>query len=203
MGPQGESGVNLPLPELPPVGDVTCLLGAWQNGDSAALNRLTDLLYGQLRAMADRHMRRESVGHTLQATALVHEAYARVVGADLDFHDRSHFLAVMSTQMRRILIDHAKAKHRDKRGGHAVPISLDDVPTVAADSNPLLLDLDEIIQALGRRDPRKEKVLEMLYFGGMTQPEIAEALGISLATVERDLRMARAWVKAQLGDDVT
>lgn len=190
--------MNQPLPEVPQIADITCLLGAWQNGDSAALNRLTDLLYAQLHAMADRHMRRESVGHTLQATALVHEAYARVVGAELNFQDRSHFLAVMSTQMRRILIDHAKAKHRDKRGGHAVPISLDDVPTVAADSNPLLLDLDEVIRALGRRDPRKEKVLEMLYFGGMSQPEIAAALGISLATVERDLRMARAWIKMQL-----
>lgn len=192
--------MNQPLPEVPQIADITCLLGAWQNGDSAALNRLTDLLYAQLHAMADRHMRRESVGHTLQATALVHEAYARVVGAELNFQDRSHFLAVMSTQMRRILIDHAKAKHRDKRGGHAVPISLDDVPTVAADSNPLLLDLDESIRALGRRDPRKEKVLEMLYFGGMTQPEIAEALDISLATVERDLRMARAWIKMQLNE---
>ncbi len=183
--------------------DVTRLLGAWQGGDSMALSRLAEVMYRHLHDMARRCMQRESGGHTLQATALVNEAYLRVAPVELPFRDRSHFLAVMANIMRRILIDHARSRHRDKRGGRAVPMSLDDIPTIAADSNPMLLDLDDAIRALGRTDARKEKVVEMLYFGGMTQAEIAEALGVSLATVERDIRMARAWIKAELGDDQT
>lgn len=198
-------GMSRPMVEVADdgagAGDITLLLGAWQNGDAAALSSLTAHLYAQLRAMAQGHMRRETPGHTLQATALIHEAYARIVDVELDFKNRSHFLAVMSTQMRRILVDHAKGKHRDKRGGGAPSVSLDDIPTVAADSHPLLPDLDDVMRALGQLDPRKEKVVEMTYFGGLTQAEIAEALGVSPATVDRDLRMARAWIKAQLGDD--
>lgn len=179
-------------------GEITQLLVRWRSGEPGAFEQLVHQVYGELHRISQRYMSRESGAHTLQATALVHEAYARIVGADVEFRDRAHFLAVMANVMRRILVDHAKAKHRAKRGGRDTPISLEDVATFGAEPDPAMLDLDEAIQALGRHDPRKEKVVELHYFGGLTQPEIAEALGISPATVDRDLRMARAWLRKEL-----
>lgn len=188
--------------------DTPTLTASSLAGNALATQRLTEALYSQLRAMAGRHMRQESPNHTLQATALVHEAYGRLIGADLPVQDRSHFLALMSMQMRRVLLDHARGKRRDKRGGDVVRVSIDEVATLAgavgagagagAGSDADLVQLDAALQALGRHDPRKERVLEMTYFGGMTQTEVAAALTISPATVDRDLRLARAWIRLQL-----
>src|SRR5690606_19077148 len=132
--------------------------------------------------------------HTLQATALVHEAYVRLAGADIDWKDRAHFMALSARMMRRILVDHAKASRRQKRGAGAVKVSLDEVVSVGAEPPPELLELDRALDKLSEIDERKAKAVELHFFGGLTYDETAEALGVSPATVARELRMARAWL---------
>jgi RNA polymerase sigma factor (TIGR02999 family) len=176
-------------------GEITELLNRWRDGDDTARNRLFERVYDELRALARRRMQGESPGHTLQPTALVHEVYERLADADVEWTGRTHFMAVAASAIRRLLVDHARARGRAKRGGEAIKISLDDASTIVDGSDPQLTDLDEALLALGRWDLRKERVLEMHYFGGLTQPQIAEAVGISAATVDRDLRLGRLWLK--------
>ncbi len=181
---------------------VTRLLSAWRAGDSNALQQLTPLVYEELRLLAHRYMRRERNSHTLQATAVVHEAFVRMVDLEVAWQDRTHFYAVAATLMRRILVDHAKGKHRAKRGGAALICSLEtsDLNRAAAiTAGPFdVLDIDETLEQLAKVDARLARTVELHYFGGLTCPEIATALKISEATVHRDLRLAKAWMLKEL-----
>ncbi|MGE5246633.1 MAG: ECF-type sigma factor, partial [Betaproteobacteria bacterium] len=148
---------------------------------------------------ASRLMRSERPGHTLQATALVHEAYARLVGGDASAGDRVHFMSLAARVMRRLLVDHARARRRAKRGGPQLVMTLSEVEAVAPGAVDRLVDIDEALGRLKALDVRKHSVVEMSVFGGMTHAEIAAVLGISIPTVERDARMARAWLRSELG----
>jgi RNA polymerase sigma factor (TIGR02999 family) len=177
---------------------VTRLLHEWQAGSDAALDRLLPVVYGELRRLARRALRGERSGHTLQTTALVHEAYLRLVGADVPWRDRVHFFAVAARCMRRVLVDHARARASDKRGGDVVRVTLTE--DLAADE-PTGLDLVALDQALGKletRDPRKAWTVEMHYFAGLTLEEIAELHGVAAVTVKKDLRFARAFLREAL-----
>lgn len=185
------------IPEPP--GDVTRLLDAWRNGDHSALDRLMPLVYDQLRDLASRQLGREATGHTLQTTALVHDAYLRLVGANVRWEDRKHFFAVAARAMRQVLVEHARERLRDKRGGGAAPLSLDEeIAAYAVERPAQLLDLDEALTRLAAMDDRKARVVELHYFTGLAYEEIAEVLEISPATVHRDLRMAKAWLQREL-----
>jgi RNA polymerase sigma factor (TIGR02999 family) len=183
---------------------VTRLLSAWRAGDASALQSLTPLVYEELRLLAHRYMRRERNSHTLQATAVVHEAFVRMVDMDVAWQDRNHFYAVAATLMRRILVDHAKSKHRTKRGGEAQLCSLEtsDLNTttamVAGNASYDVVDIDEALQQLAKVDGRLAHTIELHYFGGLTCPEIATTLNLSEATVHRDLRLAKAWMLKEL-----
>jgi RNA polymerase sigma factor (TIGR02999 family) len=178
---------------------VTRLLHAWRQGDRGALDDLMPIVYEALHGIAARLMRGERAGHTLQATALVHEAYARLVGGEASVVDRVHFMSLAARIMRRILVDHARGRRRVKRGGGAAPVTLVELEAVSPGSPERLLDIDAALRRLEAADPRKHRALEMSVFGGMTQSEIAETLDVSVPTVERDLRMARAWLRSELG----
>lgn len=173
---------------------VTVLLRRWRHGDEAALERLTPLIYDQLRRIAARYLRDEPPGHTWQATELVHESYLQLAGADVDWQDRAHFLAVAARQMRRLLVDHARNRRRIKRGGGAVAVTFEEGLLPAQSPDEDLLDLDSALERLAERDPRKAATLELHVFGGLSYDEIAAALDLSPATVNRALRFARAWV---------
>jgi RNA polymerase sigma factor (TIGR02999 family) len=182
----------------PPPHDVTQLLAAWQAGDESALERLMPLVYRELQDIASRYLGREDVGHTLQTTALVHEAYLRLVGSEQPWEGRRHFFAVAATTMRRILVDHARARRRIKRGSNPQRAELDQI-MAPGDTDPVdILALDEALTALSREDPRKARAVELHYFGGLTYAETAEALDVAEATVHRDLRFARAWLRSAL-----
>ena len=181
--------------------EVTRLLVRWRQGDAAALERLLPLIYDELHAMARRHMHGERPDHTLQTTALIHEAYLRLCGADVTWEGRVHFLAVAAQTMRRVLVDHARARGRDKRGAGAVPVTLDDAVAVSPERPDELLALDEALQRLSSLDERKAHAVELHYFGGMTYDETAAALEISAATVDRELRLAKAWLCKELRPD--
>lgn len=180
-------------------GRVTELLHRWRSGDERALDRLMPLVYEELRRLADRQMRTERPGHTLQPTALVNEAYMKLAGMDVGWEDRVHFMSLAARQMRRILIDHAKAGRRQKRGGGAMRVTLDESLVAATDSNEHLLALDEALTRLAEFDARKARAVELHFFGGLTYDETAAALGVSAATVDRDLRVAKAWLSGELG----
>jgi RNA polymerase sigma factor (TIGR02999 family) len=180
---------------------VTRLLVEWQEGRREAFDELLPHVYGELRRIAGHYMSDERSGHTLQATALVHEAYGRLVDADLDDVSRSRFLAVAARAMRNILVDHARGRGRVKRGGGRVAVTLDDACMVSAEPSADLIDLDEALSRLAVNDPRKAQVVELHYFGGMTYDEIAEALSISNATARLDMRIARAWLRSELEAD--
>ena len=182
---------------------VTRLLSQWQSGDSRALERLTPLIYEELRDRARRYMRRERPGHTLQATAVVHEAFVKLVEMNVSWQDRAHFFAVAARQMRRILVDHAKARCRSKRNGNTtgntdveILAELDSDPASAGDID--VLEIDEALQRLASHNPRLAEIVELHYFGGLTYQELAETLKVSEATVDRDLRLAKAWVLKQI-----
>lgn len=172
---------------------ITQLLASWRKGDQQALDQLTPIVYETLRRLSSRHLNNEQ-HRTLQATELVHEAFLNLVGADVNWQNRAHFFAVSSRLMRRLLIDRARARLRQKRGA-GMPLSDHDMDQLAEpDIEQDLLDLDDALTRLAGMEKRKSDVLELHYFGGMTYPEIAEALAISEATVDRDLRFAKAWV---------
>jgi RNA polymerase sigma factor (TIGR02999 family) len=181
---------------------VTRLLTKWRSGDADALQRLTPLVYEELRNLARRYMRRERAGHTLQATAVVNEAFVRLIGMDVPWHDRVHFFAVAARLMRRILVDHAKARSRAKRGGPITFASLDGTET---DSNAPstagqidVIEIDHALEQLAMHDARLAQIVELHYFGGLTYQETALALNISEATVHRDMRLAKAWILSQI-----
>jgi len=175
--------------------ELTLLLNRMQKGDRAAGDEAASRIYGELHRIASREMRRERPGHTLQTTALVNEAYMRLSAAgSLEIQSRGHFFAVASRQMRRILVDHARSAGAQRRGGGAMQIELDDAQAGAEGRGLDLLLLDESLQELERLDPRAAKVVELRYFGGYTDKEVLEALGVSLATVRRDWEYARSWL---------
>ena len=178
---------------------VTMLLHHWRAGDKAALERLTPMIYEDLRRIAARALRSERSGHTLQATALVHEAFARLVDADVAWQDRAHFFAIAARLMRRILTDYGRARQRDKRGGGMRPVTLHEAGETPCETDRLV-EIDDALERLARIDQRKSDVLVLHFFGGMTYDEMAEALGISPATVDRDLRLAKAWLANELAD---
>jgi RNA polymerase sigma factor (TIGR02999 family) len=177
---------------------VSQLLRQSRNGDRAAFDELIPIVYEQLHRLAAHVFRAENPGHTLRTTALVHEAYLRLAGADVDWNDRMHFYAVAARVMRRILVDHAKGQAREKRGGAAERVSLEAGLDVGAQAPAQLLDLDQALTKLAARDQRKSEVIELLFFGGLTYDEAAEALHISPATLHRELQMAKAWLHNEL-----
>jgi RNA polymerase sigma factor (TIGR02999 family) len=182
------------------VHDVTGLLQSWRQGDAAALDRLVPLVYDELRRVARAHLRRESSGHTLQATALVHEVFLRLVAADhMTPTSRIHFFAISARLMRQILVDHARRKRADKRGGGATMVSLNEAAAAAAQTSSVdVLALDEALDALSLFDARQCRVVELRFFAGLNIPETADALGVSAATVEREWAMAKAWLYQRL-----
>ena len=179
--------------------DVTELLLSWRQGDAEAFDRLVPLVYDELRLVARRHLQREQPGHALQATALVHEVYLRLVDVErLTLKNRTHFFAVAAKLMRQILVDHARRQHADKRGGGATLLSLDDVAPAARPVSVEVLALDEALAALASIDGRQSQVVELRYFAGLSIDEAAEALGMSPATVEREWAFAKAWLFRRL-----
>jgi RNA polymerase sigma factor (TIGR02999 family) len=185
--------------------EITTLLRAWSRGDSAALDRLTPLLYEELRHLAQRYMRNERAGHTLQATALANEAYLRLVDVKgVDWQDRGHFLAVSAQIMRRILVDAARARASVKRGGqlkrvdHSTAIDFDQLPAAGSDRAAELCALDDALNSLSRMDARRAQVIELRFFGGLTVEETADVLKTSPQTVMRDWKIARAWLAREL-----
>jgi RNA polymerase sigma factor (TIGR02999 family) len=184
---------------IPPPNEITERLIAWGAGDMAALDQLVPIVYQELRRMAGNYLRQENPGHTLQPTALVHEAWLRLVDqARVDWRNRAQFFGVAAQMMRRILVDHAKAKHREKRGGEAVKLSLDDVINLSRERAVDLLALDDALDELTRVDERKGRVVELRYFGGFSVAETAQILEVSPETVMRDWKMAKAWLYQQI-----
>jgi RNA polymerase sigma factor (TIGR02999 family) len=159
------------------------------------------IVYPQLRSLASRYMSGEKPCHTLSATGLVHEAYLKILGSEVPWSDRVHFFAVSARVMRHILVDHAKANRREKRGGSAAKISLEDAVVISSEPEECLLDLDRALRSLSELDQRKADLVELRYFGGMSQTEAAEVLNISEATAHRDLRMATAWLYRALNQN--
>src|SRR6185369_5101916 len=178
--------------------EVTQLLLAWRGGDKAAFDRLLPLVYGELRRLAHHYMGGERRDHLLQTTALVHDAYVRMVGMERDWEGRRHFFAVAAQTMRRVLVDLARRREADKRGAGAVFVPLCDGDGPAQERSADLLHLDDALTALERFDLRKSQVVELRFFGGLTIEETAETLGLSHATVERDLKLARAWLRKEM-----
>jgi RNA polymerase sigma-70 factor, ECF subfamily len=179
---------------------VTLLLKAWSGGNQEALRDLTSRVYPELRRMAAKYMRKERSGDSLQATALVHEVFLRLVEVDnVSWQDRAHFFAVSANMMRRILVDRARAKNMAKRGNVAVHVNLDDAPDIASDSRDReMVAIDDALNELAEVDPRKAKVIELRFFGGLSVEETAEVLKISPQSVMRDWKMASAWLLAEV-----
>jgi RNA polymerase sigma-70 factor, ECF subfamily len=181
---------------------ITLILKDLAGGDKEALNRLMPLVYAELRRLADGYLRNERPGNTLQPTALVHEAYLRLIKQDQpDFRSRSHFLAIASHIMRQILIDHARQRNAGKRGGGSLKFSLDEGMNAAIERPSIMLAIDDALQELERHDPMKTKLIEMRFFGGLTAEESAEALNLPVQKVRSELRVAQAWLQRELGPE--
>jgi RNA polymerase sigma-70 factor (ECF subfamily) len=182
--------------------EVTRLLQAWRAGDDAALEQLMPLVYDELHRLARRYMAAEQSGHTLQTTALVHEAYLRLVDAKgIDWQNRAHFFAICARLMRRILVDFARSRNYQKREGNFAHIQLEEAATVSAVVGSELLAVDEALKQLAAVDTRKSEVVEMRFFGGLTVEEIAAALQVSSETVMRDWKLAKAWLLRELSHE--
>jgi RNA polymerase sigma factor (TIGR02999 family) len=180
---------------------VTSLLQGWRGGDVAALDQLVPIIYQELHRQAQRYLRRESPGHTLQTTALVHEAYLRLVDQrEARWQNRAQFFGVAAQLMRRILVDHARRHQAAKRGGSAIQVPFEEGAVAAAESEVDLVALDDALTRLAALDPQQARVVELRYFTGLGIEETAEALGVSPATVKREWAMARAWLKRELGE---
>lgn len=185
---------------MPDTGAITLLLRDFAEGDKAAFDRLVPLVYEELRRIADNQLHHERPGHTLQPTALVHEAYARMVGQDQpDYRNRAHFLGIAARLMRRILIDHARMRNAAKRGGGQPNLPIDEARDACAQRPEAMIALDDALNALQDADAPKARLIEMRYFGGMSLEECAEALAISVSEVRREERVAEAWLQRQLG----
>jgi len=179
--------------------EVTQLLANWSQGDPTALEKLIPLVYKELRHLAHRYMEGQRPNHTLQTTALVNEAYLRLADQSKpNFTNRSHFFAVAAKAMRQILVDYAKAQQREKRGAGASKVELDEAALISPEQTSAILDVDEALEKLAVLDSRKARVVELRYFGGLNQDEIAEVLKISTVTVRRDWVFARAWLYTEL-----
>lgn len=178
---------------------ITELLVNWNNGDEAALEQLMPLVYGELRRMARRYMRQQSPGHTFQTTELIHEAYLKLARQESqNYQNRAHFFGIAAQAMRHILVDYARARHSRKRGGWQERVTLDDSFGSASAASDDILRLDEALTNLAAIDSRKSRVVELKYFGGMTNEEVATALGVSPETVKRDWRFSRTWLLREL-----
>jgi RNA polymerase sigma factor (TIGR02999 family) len=182
--------------------EITQLLTAWGRGDEGALEKLMPLVYEGLRQAARRHMAQQRADHTLQATALVNEVYLRLVNfREVQWQDRAHFFAVCAKLMRRILVDFARSRHYQKRGGEAPRITLEEALVVSPKSPAGLLALDDALKALATIDPRRAQVVELRFFGGLSVKETAEALKVSEETVQRDWRLAKLWLFHELSGE--
>jgi RNA polymerase sigma factor (TIGR02999 family) len=180
--------------------EVTQLLLAWSRGDKAALDRLIPLVSAELHRLAHHYMRRERAGHTLQTTALVNEAYVRLVDASrVEWRDRAHFFAVSANLMRRILVDFARKRRYQKRGGGSVMIALDEDDIPSPQPGPDIVALDEALEALAAFDPRAATIVELRFFGGLTVEETAEVVGVSPRTIKREWAAAKAWLLGEMG----
>ncbi len=183
-------------------GEVTSLLAAWGKGDQNALNELMPLVYNELHRIARRSWNWQNQGNTLQPTALINEAFLKLAGAEnASYENRNHFIAVACTAMRQILVNHALSRRAAKRGSGGVTVSLDDVQLAVHQEAAEVVALHEALERLQALDPRKSKVVEMRYFGGLSMEEIAEALGVSLVTVNRDWRLARTWLSREISGE--
>lgn len=182
-----------------PNASITLLVHEYAGGDKAALDRLLPLVYAELRRIAQKHLRDERPGHTLQPTALVHEMYARLAAqSPADVRDRIHFLSVAAGVMRQILIDHARTKYAQKRGGRQEKLSLDDAQTACMEKPAIMVRIDDAMNELARHDAHKARLIEMRFFGGLTAEESAAVLELPVNTVRRDLRVAQAWLQREL-----
>ncbi len=191
---------NLAVMEAPTTKQISGLLTRLRSGHPEAAGQLIDLVYPELRRLAQHYMNQERPSHTLQATALVHETYLRMFGSEaIQWQNRAHFFAVAAQQMRRILVDHARTRGARKRGGSRVRVSLDSVAGLLEKRDEDLIDLDEALQRLEALDPRAGRIVELRFFGGLTEKEAAAVVGISVATLKRDWEFARAWLFQQLG----
>jgi RNA polymerase sigma-70 factor, ECF subfamily len=181
---------------------VTMLLQDWRRGDSSAFDQVARIVDRELRRLADSYLRRERPGHTLQPTALVNEAFLRLMGQGdrVDWESRSQFIGIAARHMRQILVDHARRHIAGKRGSGATMIPLDDAPASTGPRSADLMALDEALKKLAEVDPRKARAMELKYFGGLKMAEIAGVLNISIKTVEKDVRMAGAWLRATLAN---
>lgn len=185
---------------------ISVLVHEYANGDKAALDRLLPLVYAELRRIARKHLRGERPSHTLQPTALVHEMYARLAGqAPPDVHDRIHFLGVASHVMRQILIDYARTQYAQKRGGRQAKLSLEEAQDACIERPAIMIRIDDALNQLARHDPRKARLIEMRFFGGLTAEESAAVFNLPVNAVRRDLRVAQAWLQRELdrGSDGT
>src|SRR5262245_57083223 len=183
--------------------EVTRLLIAWSNGDHAALDQLVPLVYDELRRLARGYMRREKQGHTLQTSALIHEAYLRLLDQkNVQLENRAHFFGFAAQLMRRILVDHARSRSRIKRGGGVQMVSLADQAVLSNDVAEVIA-LDDALKNLVEMDPRKAQIVEMKFFGGLTNEEVAEVLGVTTRTVEREWRKAKAWLHREISKGQT
>ena len=182
--------------------EITQWLAGWSNGDRSALEKLTPLVYRELHRLAQAYMRGERPGHSLQTTALVNEAYLRLIDIQqMDWRNRAHFYAVAAQVMRHILVDFARSRNQKKRGGGWEQVSLDQALTVNADRTEALLDLDEALKSLAKLDERQGRIVELRFFGGLTEIEIAEVLQVSPRTVQSDWNLARSWLLRELSRD--
>ena len=180
--------------------EITALLKVWGSGDPAALDRLTERVYPELRRMARRHMRNEAQGNSLQATALIHEVYLRLVDVtQVEWQERAQFFAMAARMMRRILVDAARSRKTEKRGEGVIALNLDETVVLAKTPDNSILELDEALERFAEVAPRQSRVVELRYFGGLTEEEIVSVLAISPRTVRRDWDLAKAWLLRDLG----
>jgi RNA polymerase sigma factor (TIGR02999 family) len=178
--------------------EITQLLNQWAKGDDRALASVTPLVYDELKRIAGRVFSRERPSHTLQPTALVHEAYEKLVGVEGEWQDRAHFFALAARMMRRLLVNHANSRSAQKRGGEAVLVTLNESLVASHAPEEDVLELDAALAKLAQRDERKAQVLELHYFGGLNQPQIGHVLEVSESTVRRELRVAKVWLRKMM-----
>jgi RNA polymerase sigma-70 factor, ECF subfamily len=180
--------------------DITQFLQDWSKGNQTAMEKLMPLVYEELRRQASRYLSKERQGHTLQATALIHEAYLKLIGQkEVEWQNRNHFFAIAATAMRRILVDYAKERHRGKRGGSAENLAIDEALQISANEKSVdLIALDEALNRLAKLSARQAQVVELRYFSGLSNDETAEILGVSNGTVRNDWNIARAWLRQEI-----